>query len=88
MYPHCECALLWSAQSFSLLSLTPTPTPHYSTAFNTYYIHYSLFFFKEHAIYAQVTFFFSEVPNFVQVIYIFNVLSKFNMLNQMTYFPN
>jgi hypothetical protein len=58
MYPHCECALLWSAQSFSLLSLTPTPTPHYSTAFNTYYIHYSLFFFKEHAIYAQVTFFF------------------------------
>jgi hypothetical protein len=37
MYAHCGCALLWSVQSFSILSLTPLPsTPCFSTSFNTY----------------------------------------------------
>jgi hypothetical protein len=37
MYAHCRCALLWSIQPLPLLTLTPlSPTPHFSTAFNTY----------------------------------------------------
>jgi hypothetical protein len=37
MYPWCEYTLLWSVQPLLLLSLTPSlPSPHYSTAFNTY----------------------------------------------------
>jgi hypothetical protein len=34
---HCGYTLCWSIQSLPLLSLTPlSPTPHFSTSFNTY----------------------------------------------------